>query len=162
ALSTKVLEYMAAARPVVASVSGWTAEVISRAGAGIVCPPEDAQALADGIAELTADPARAREMGASGRRFVEARLTRARVVEVRRGDLLERLALGVDHAHVLGPGETEVGVAGLANAVHRAAEDRDLDRVVVCLETALDLAHDRVHVELKAPAGRARDQDRAA
>src|SRR3954454_2801775 len=82
ALSTKVLEYMAAARPVVASVSGWTADVITRAGAGIVCPPEDPQALADGIAELTADPYRARAMGASGRRYVEEHLTRAQAVEV--------------------------------------------------------------------------------
>ena len=40
ALSTKVLEYMAAARPVVVAASGWTADVVDRAGAGLVCPPE--------------------------------------------------------------------------------------------------------------------------
>jgi glycosyltransferase involved in cell wall biosynthesis len=76
ALSTKVLEYMAAARPVVAAAAGWTAEVIERAGAGIVCPPEQPQALARAIAQLADDPARAREMGLSGRRYVERHLTR--------------------------------------------------------------------------------------
>ncbi len=81
ALSTKVLEYMAAARPVVASVSGWTADVVTRAGAGIVVAPEHPQALADAIAELTADPERARAMGTSGRRYVEEHLTRRLAVE---------------------------------------------------------------------------------
>ena len=45
ALSTKVLEYMASGAPVAAAVSGWTAEVIERAGAGIVCPPEQPEEL---------------------------------------------------------------------------------------------------------------------
>jgi glycosyltransferase involved in cell wall biosynthesis len=81
ALSTKVLEYMAAARPVVAAASGWTAEIIRRAGAGIVCPPEDAAALASAIAELGGDPDRARAMGLSGRRYVEANLARTIAVE---------------------------------------------------------------------------------
>ena len=81
ALSTKVLEYMAAARPVVAAASGWTAEVIRRAEAGVVCPPEDPAALAAAIAEVGADPVRARAMGLSGRRYVEANLTRAAAIE---------------------------------------------------------------------------------
>jgi glycosyltransferase involved in cell wall biosynthesis len=81
ALSTKVLEYMAAARPVVGAVSGWTAEVVAGAGAGIVCPPEQPEALARAIGEITADPARARAMGASGRRYVERHLTRDVAVE---------------------------------------------------------------------------------
>jgi hypothetical protein len=76
ALSTKVLEYMAAGRPVVAAASGWTAEVIDRAGAGFVCPPEQPAALAEAIVRITADRESAREMGLSGRRYVEANLTR--------------------------------------------------------------------------------------
>jgi colanic acid biosynthesis glycosyl transferase WcaI len=90
ALSTKVLESMAAARPVVGAVSGWTAEVITRAGAGVVCPPERADALADAIASVTADPEEARRLGASGRRYVEEHLTRAVAVE-RLDDALRRL-----------------------------------------------------------------------
>ena len=81
ALSTKVLEYMAAARPVVAAVSGWTAEVVTGAAAGVVCPPEQPAALADAIAGLTADPGRARAMGLNGRRYVEAHLTRRIAVD---------------------------------------------------------------------------------
>jgi glycosyltransferase involved in cell wall biosynthesis len=81
ALSTKVLEYMAAARPVVGAVSGWTAEVIESAGAGIVCPPEQPRALAQAIEDLAADPAGARAMGLSGRRYVERHLTRELAVE---------------------------------------------------------------------------------
>jgi glycosyltransferase involved in cell wall biosynthesis len=88
ALSTKVLEYMAAARPVVGAVSGWTAEVITRAQAGVVCPPERPEELAAAIAAVAADPARAAELGANGRRYVAANLTRERA-----GDRLEA-ALG--------------------------------------------------------------------
>lgn len=81
ALSTKVLEYMAAARPVVAAASGWTAEVITRAEAGVVCPPEQPAALAEALARVTADPEWARMMGLNGRRYVEANLTRRVAVE---------------------------------------------------------------------------------
>jgi glycosyltransferase involved in cell wall biosynthesis len=81
ALSTKVLEYMAAARPVVAAASGWTAEVITRADAGVVCPPEEPAALADAVARVIADPERVRAMGLNGRRYVEANLTRAVGIE---------------------------------------------------------------------------------
>jgi glycosyltransferase involved in cell wall biosynthesis len=90
ALSTKVLESMAAARPVVGAVSGWTAEVITRAGAGVVCPPERPDALADAISRVTADPEGARRLGASGRRYVEEHLTRAIAVG-RLEDALRRL-----------------------------------------------------------------------
>ena len=72
---------MAAARPVVASASGWTAEVITRAEAGVVCPPEEPAALAEAVARITADPERARAMGLNGRRYVEANLTRAVGIE---------------------------------------------------------------------------------
>ena len=81
ALSTKVLEYMAAARPVVAAAAGWTAEVVSEAQAGVICPPEQPGPLADAIASITADPGRARAMGLNGRRYVEAHLTRRVAVE---------------------------------------------------------------------------------
>ena len=48
--------------------------------------------------------------------------------------LAQRLALGEDHAFVLGAGDAEVGRGGLADAVDGAAEHRDFDRLVVGLE----------------------------
>ncbi len=72
---------MAAARPVVAAASGWTAEIVEGAEAGVVCPPEQPEALAKAIAGLTADPGRARALGLNGRRYVEANLTRGIAVE---------------------------------------------------------------------------------
>ena len=76
--------------------------------------------------------------------------------------LLQRLAAREDQALVLGAGDAEVGVRGLADAVDRAAEHGDLDRVLVGLQAALDVGHHGVHVELQAAAGRAGDQHRAA
>ena len=72
---------MAAARPAVAAASGWTAEVIVRAEAGIACPPEQPEALAEAIARVTADNGQARAVGLNGRRYVEAHLTRRVAVE---------------------------------------------------------------------------------
>ena len=81
ALSTKVLEYMAAARPVVVAASGWTADVVTRARAGLVCRPERPAALAAAIVRLRADPEGARAMGLAGRRYVEANLTRTVAID---------------------------------------------------------------------------------
>jgi glycosyltransferase involved in cell wall biosynthesis/SAM-dependent methyltransferase len=81
ALPTKLLEYMAAARPVVAAASGQVARLVREVDAGIACPPEDARALADAIRAVAADPVRAREMGQNGRRHVEAHLSRDAFVD---------------------------------------------------------------------------------
>ena len=48
----------------------------SESGAGIPLPPASAPALRAAILELAADPARVTEMGARGRRFVEAQYAR--------------------------------------------------------------------------------------
>jgi hypothetical protein len=76
ALPTKLLEYMAASRPVVAAAAGDAARLLERSRAGIACPPEDPAALAASISEATRDPVRAREMGANGRRYVEQHCSR--------------------------------------------------------------------------------------
>jgi colanic acid biosynthesis glycosyl transferase WcaI len=80
ALPTKMLEDMAAGLPVVASAAGDAASVVEKADAGVACPPGDARALAAGIREVTADPARAAAMGANGRSYVEAHFSRAAFV----------------------------------------------------------------------------------
>jgi hypothetical protein len=71
ALPTKMLEAMAAARPVVLSARGEAARLIDGEGAGIVVPPEDPVALAAALATLATDPARRAALGAAGRRAVE-------------------------------------------------------------------------------------------
>lgn len=65
------LEAMAVGRPVVASAVGGIPEWLDDARTGILVPPGDSTALAEAIDSLLADPARAEELGAEGRRQVE-------------------------------------------------------------------------------------------
>jgi len=71
---SKVLGYMAAARPVIAAVDSdsETASLINASHCGVVVKPEDSQALAEAIASLAIDCDRRLELGASGRRYLEA------------------------------------------------------------------------------------------
>jgi glycosyltransferase involved in cell wall biosynthesis len=64
-----VLDAMACARPVVASDLGSVRWLAKRADALTLVPPDDAEALADALGALTADPARRADLGARGRRF---------------------------------------------------------------------------------------------
>jgi glycosyltransferase involved in cell wall biosynthesis len=67
-IPSKVQTYLAAGRPVVASLEGEGAQVIEESGAGIACASEDPAALADAIRRLHAAPAtELAEMGARGR-----------------------------------------------------------------------------------------------
>ena len=71
ALPTKMLEAMAAGRPVVLAARGEAARLVEAEGCGFVVPPEDPRALAQALAALAADPARRAAMGAAGRRTAE-------------------------------------------------------------------------------------------
>jgi glycosyltransferase involved in cell wall biosynthesis len=75
-LPSKMFEAMATERPIVLGVLGESAELLESAGAGVVIPPENADALARAVAGLAADPAAAREMGRKGRQLVEAEFDR--------------------------------------------------------------------------------------
>jgi colanic acid biosynthesis glycosyl transferase WcaI len=81
ALPTKLLEYMAAGRPVIAAAAGQVAELVSSTGAGLVCPPENSHAVAEAIRFMAGDPIEAREMGERGRRYVEENLSRVAMVD---------------------------------------------------------------------------------
>jgi glycosyltransferase involved in cell wall biosynthesis len=72
ALPTKLLEAMAAARPLVLAARGEAARLVTAAGAGLVVPPGDPAALASAIARLQGDPALRRSLGEAGRRYAEA------------------------------------------------------------------------------------------
>lgn len=92
-LSNAVLEYMAAARPVVATDVGANAKLVRHGRDGIIVPPGDDTALAEGIGKLLADPMTARVMGRSARERVAANYSRE---TMRRNfeALYLRLALG--------------------------------------------------------------------
>lgn len=71
ALPTKLLEAMAAGRPLVLAARGEAARLVEAEGCGLVVPPEDPRALAQALTALAADPARRAAMGAAGRRAAE-------------------------------------------------------------------------------------------
>ena len=71
----KVVAIMACGRPVLYSGSGEGAKLVRTADAGIVVAPADPRALAGAARAIVADPARAAEMGANGRRYVGKHLS---------------------------------------------------------------------------------------
>jgi glycosyltransferase involved in cell wall biosynthesis len=77
ALPTKLLEAMAAGRPVVLAARGEAARLVEAESCGVVVPPEDPRALAAALAALAADPARRAAMGAAGRKAAERDFGRA-------------------------------------------------------------------------------------
>jgi len=62
-----VMEYMAAAKPVVATAVGGVPDLLEQGVHGLLVSPRDPRALADAVAALLADPTRAARMGALGR-----------------------------------------------------------------------------------------------
>lgn len=71
---TKLIEYMAMGKAVVANDHPEQRLVISESGAGI-CVPYQEEAFAAAIVDLLNDPTRAMEMGKKGRRYVEKHRT---------------------------------------------------------------------------------------
>jgi glycosyltransferase involved in cell wall biosynthesis len=67
---SKIQAYLAAGRPLIASLDGEGARVVEEAGAGLACPAEDAGALAQAVRRLRATDATARQrMGENGQRY---------------------------------------------------------------------------------------------
>ncbi len=66
-----LLEAMAGGRPVVAPAAGGPAEILA-GGGGLTYPPGDVAAAAAALVAVLGDAGRARELGAEGRRRVEA------------------------------------------------------------------------------------------
>ena len=91
ALPTKLLECMAAGRPVLLSARGESAALVEGAQAGLAVPPEDPEALAAALRMLAREPERRARMGAAGQAAVSERYARRPSVD-RWADLLERVA----------------------------------------------------------------------
>jgi glycosyltransferase involved in cell wall biosynthesis len=78
----KVQCYLACGRPILAALDGSAADVIQESGAGVVCPTEDAAALAAAARQLYAtDARRLAEMGRNGRRYFEQHFERELVLD---------------------------------------------------------------------------------
>jgi colanic acid biosynthesis glycosyl transferase WcaI len=75
-LPSKLFEAMACAKPVVLSVSGEAAEIVSEAGAGIVIEQDNPGAMFDAIRELMDDALEAKAMGTRGRDHVVRHFSR--------------------------------------------------------------------------------------
>lgn len=88
--SNSITEYMAAARPVVATDIGGAREAIVEDETGYIVTPGDDETMAARITTLLKDPARARAMGVRGREVVEQKFSCATQLK-RTQDLYDRL-----------------------------------------------------------------------
>jgi glycosyltransferase involved in cell wall biosynthesis len=79
---SKLFPVMAAGKPVIYSGAGEAARLVREdANAGIIVPPEEPQALAQALRELSNNPQLANQLGANGRRYVEQHLSWSQLVK---------------------------------------------------------------------------------
>ena len=74
-IPSKTQAYLAAGKPIIMAVRGDSADLVTEAGAGINCEPEDADSITAAIAKLFAlGPEGRRSMGAAGLAYYQAHL----------------------------------------------------------------------------------------
>lgn len=79
---SKLQGYLAAGRPVIASLDGEGARVVAEAAAGVSCPAGDAAALADAVQLLASlPPEQRRSMGDNARRFAQTHFALPRLAD---------------------------------------------------------------------------------
>jgi colanic acid biosynthesis glycosyl transferase WcaI len=66
-LPSRMLTYMACARPMLVASEGAPRRLVEETGCGAVCEPEDPAAIAEAILSLASQPERLRQMGRKGR-----------------------------------------------------------------------------------------------
>ncbi|WP_332748226.1 glycosyltransferase family 4 protein [Hydrogenophaga sp.] len=92
-IPSKVQGYLSAGRPVVASLNGEGARVVTEAGAGIACAAGDAQALAEAVQVLTQmDSSSRTKMGENARRYALAHFSLDRLASDLVGQFEELVA----------------------------------------------------------------------
>jgi len=80
-IPSKTIAYLACGRPIISCVAGDAAELIRGTGAGLICPPENPETLAQSVRDLHAMSAERREaMGKAGRRAFLADYTRSKLI----------------------------------------------------------------------------------
>ncbi len=75
-IPTKMLEFMACARPVILGVEGQAKKIMQEAQAGICIQPENAEELAQAVRRLAADGDLRKTLGGNGRKYVLKGLSR--------------------------------------------------------------------------------------
>jgi colanic acid biosynthesis glycosyl transferase WcaI len=76
-IPTKMLEFMACARPVILGVDGQARELLECAQAGLFIEPENSHALRDAILRLAGDATLRKRLGNNGRNYVVQNASRA-------------------------------------------------------------------------------------
>jgi glycosyltransferase involved in cell wall biosynthesis len=79
-MSNALLEYMAAARPIVATSVGATPELIEAGKQGLLVPPGNDLALAENIEKLLLRPELARTMASNARQRASEHYSRAAMI----------------------------------------------------------------------------------
>jgi glycosyltransferase involved in cell wall biosynthesis len=80
-MAQTTLEAMAAARPLVSTATAGADEAIEHGVSGMIVPVGDAEALADRILALAADPALRTRLGRAARARIESHFTTARMLD---------------------------------------------------------------------------------
>jgi len=75
-IPTKMLEFMACAKPVVLTARGQAKAVLESAGAGVAVPPANGGELCRAIVQLRQQPALREQMGRAGRGYIVQNLSR--------------------------------------------------------------------------------------
>lgn len=78
---SKMCEYLATARPILARRSVGTARILTDADCGWIIDPDRPQTLVDALTTLLVHPERARELGLNGRRYAARHFDAARLHE---------------------------------------------------------------------------------
>ena len=69
-IPSKIFEIMAMEKPIIASLSGEAAKILSRSKASLVCDPEDEEKILDNILFLYSNRERLENLGKKGRKYV--------------------------------------------------------------------------------------------
>jgi colanic acid biosynthesis glycosyl transferase WcaI len=80
-IPTKMLEFMACARPVILGVEGQARQIVEQSAAGLVIEPENTEALAGAIDQLIRNPALGPALGQKGREYIVKNFSRDHTAE---------------------------------------------------------------------------------
>jgi len=92
-IPSKMFEILACGRPILASLEGEAAEILTASGAALVVPPEDVDALVSAVTRLANEPGLRTALASSGRAYVAEHFDRRRLAS-RYLDILEAVVRG--------------------------------------------------------------------